>query len=104
MIALGSDHAGYELKELLKKYLLKNKIEILDLGTYNGTISVDYPDYGEKVAIEVASGNAEKGILICGTGLGMAMCANKVKGVFAGTCHNVYSAERLRKSNDAYLS
>ena len=101
-IPIASDHGGFKLKEYVKKWLDENKMSFKDLGTFSED-SVDFPDFGHKVAKAVSESSVEKGILICGTGLGMAICANKVRGVFAGACHDVYSAERLRKSNDAQI-
>lgn len=99
-IALGSDHAGWEMKEGLKPYLEKISHEIKDLGT-NGPESVDYPDYALAVALAVARGEAERGIIICGTGIGSSIVANKVPGVRAALCHNDYTAQMSRAHNDA---
>jgi ribose 5-phosphate isomerase B len=103
MIAIGSDHAGYELKEAIIKYLINSNIEVLDLGTNNGITSVDYPDYGEKVALEVASGRANKGIIICGTGIGISLAANKVSGIRSAVCTNEYMAKMARMHNNANI-
>jgi len=100
MLYLGADHAGYKLKEFLKKHFDKNKIKYLDLGTYSEE-SVDYPDYAYKVAKKIASEKGAKGILICGTGTGMVMAANKVKGIRAAVAYDSYSAEMARHDNDA---
>ena len=102
IIALGSDHAGFELKEKIKQYLEKRKLKIKDYGCYSEE-SVDYPDYAEKVARTVANGKAEKGIVICGTGIGMSMAANKVLGIRAALCWNEETAEMSRKHNDANI-
>ncbi len=99
-IALGSDHAGWEMKEDLKLYLEKIKHEVKDLGT-NSPKSVDYPDYALAVARVVARGEAERGIIICGTGIGSSIVANKVSGIRAALCHNSYTAEKSRSHNDA---
>ena len=104
-IAIGSDHLGLELKNTIKEFLETQgtvKVEIVDVGVFDAN-PVDYPDIAEKVALEVASKNCERGILICGTGIGMALTANKVPGVRAAQAHDVYSAERARKSNDAQV-
>ena len=104
-IALGSDNMGYDLKEEIKKYLQEQQlvhVDLQDLGVFDKT-PMDYPDIAEKVALSVASGECERGILICGTGIGMAISANKVPGVRAAQAHDVYSAERARKSNDAQI-
>jgi len=100
-IAIGSDHAGYELKEAIKIYL-KNSMdtEVLDLGT-NTKDSVDYPEFGYKVAQAVANKEADRGIVVCGTGMGISIAANKVKGVRAALCHDPFTAIMSRKHNDA---
>ncbi len=100
-IALGSDHAGYALKEDIKDYLNKKGCEILDCGTSSGDLSVDYPDWGFKTAESVASHKADLGILFCGTGIGMSIAANKVNGVRAALCHDHFTAEMSRKHNNA---
>jgi ribose 5-phosphate isomerase B len=101
-IALGSDHGGYQLKENLKKYLKELKVEYQDFGC-NSEKSVDYPDIGFKIAIEVKNRNYDKGILICGTGIGMSIVANKIKGIRASLCHDVFSARYAREHNDANI-
>ena len=98
-IAIGCDHAGVDLKHALLDSVLK-KHEVIDMGT-NSKESVDYPDIAKPVAHAVASGEVERGILICGTGIGMAMAAGKVKGIRAARCSEPYSAEMSRKHNDA---
>ena len=100
MIALGSDHGGYLLKEELKKHLEQEGYEFIDFGT-DSTASCDYPVYAEKVCRAIQSGECEKGILICGTGIGMSMCANKCKGIRAAVCGDHFSAEFTRRHNDA---
>ena len=100
MIAIGSDHGGYLLKEEIKKHLKEKGYEFKDFGT-DSTASCDYPVYAEKVCHAVQSGECEKGILICGTGIGMSMCANKCKGIRAALCGDHFSAEFTRKHNDA---
>ena len=102
MIALGCDHGGYELKQEIIKYLEENKVEYKDYGCYD-TASVDYPEYAKKVAQAVADGEAEKGILICGTGIGISIAANKVKGIRAALCHDCFSAQATREHNDANI-
>ena len=100
MICIASDHAGYELKEHVKKYLQEKGLEVKDLGT-DGPASVDYPLYGQKAGECVARGEAEKGIIICGTGLGISMAANKIKGIRAAACSDYFSAKYTRAHNDA---
>ena len=102
MVALGCDHGGYELMQEVKKHLVERGIEYKDFGTYSSE-SVDYPIYGKKVAHAVAGGECEKGILICGTGIGISITANKVKGIRAALCHDVFSAEATRLHNDANI-
>ncbi len=101
-IVIGSDHLGLDLKNLLKEYIESQGHVCDDLGTYSRD-PVDYPDFALKVAEDIAAGKHERGILICGTGIGMAIVANKVPGVRAAQAHDVYSAERARKSNDAQI-
>ena len=100
MIAIGSDHGGFDLKEKIKKFLTERKIEVEDLGTVKRE-SVDYPDYGIKVSKLVSEGKVERGILICGTGIGMSIVANKFPKVRAALCHDSYSARMSREHNDA---
>ena len=100
MIAVGCDHAGYELKNELIRHLEDRGFEVADLGTYS-TDSCDYPDYAKKVCEEVVSGRAEKGLLVCGTGIGMSMAANKVRGIRAAVLTDVFSAQATREHNDA---
>ncbi len=102
MIAIGADHGGYELKESVKKYLDENYIEYKDFGT-NSTESVDYPRFGYAVAKAVADKECEMGILCCGTGIGISIAANKVKGVRAAVCTDEFCAEMARKHNDANI-
>ena len=102
-VVLGSDHFGYPLKENLKSYLQKLGHEPVDLGCDSPDEAVDYPDVAVAVAEKVAQGEFERGILVCGTGIGMAIVANKIPGVRAACCHDPYSAERARKSNDAQI-
>ncbi len=99
-IAIGCDHGGYNLKERLKSYLQEKHIEVVDCGA-NSPERVDYPDYAEKVGKMVAGHQVEQGILVCGTGLGMSIAANKVKGIRAAVCGDCYSAQKAREHNDA---
>lgn len=102
MIALGSDQAGYNLKQEIIKYLDEKGLEYKDYGSFSED-PVDYPVYGKKVAHAVADGECEKGILICGTGVGISIAANKVKGIRAAQCHDCFSAEATRLHNDANI-
>ena len=102
MIAIGSDHGGFSLKQEIMKHLTARGIEFKDYGTYT-TDSCDYPIYGEAVAKAVVSGEADKGILICGTGIGISISANKVKGIRAALCGDCFSAEFTRRHNDANI-
>jgi len=99
-IAVASDHAGFDLKEILKRDLQEAGLEVLDLGT-NSTQSVDYPDFGMAMADAVASGKAERGVLVCGTGIGISMAANRNPKVRAAVVHDVTSARLSRMHNDA---
>ena len=100
MIALASDHAGFELKEAIKKYLVDNNYDIMDFGT-NSPASVDYPTFGRMAAEAVASGECDKGIVCCGTGI--SIVANKVKGIRCALCTNEFTAEMSRRHNDANM-
>ena len=102
MIALGCDHGGFAIKEAIKKYLDESEIEYNDFGTYSEE-SVDYPVYAKKVADAVASGECEKGVLCCGTGIGISIAANKVKGIRAAVVTNEFCAEMTRRHNDANI-
>ncbi|MBQ5565343.1 MAG: ribose 5-phosphate isomerase B [Clostridia bacterium] len=102
MIALGADHGGYRLKEAVKKYLEEKNIEYIDYGCYSEE-SVNYAVYAQKVANDVANGKCEKGILCCGTGIGISMAANKVKGIRAAVVTNEFCAEMTRRHNDANI-
>jgi ribose 5-phosphate isomerase B len=99
-IVLGADHAGFELKERLKTYLRENGHETIDLGT-SSTESVDYPDFGFAVGKAVAEGRAERGVLVCGTGIGMAIAANRLRGVRAGAPNDLFATRLMREHNDA---
>lgn len=102
MIAIGSDHGGYALKQQLMKHLTDLGLDYKDYGTYSEE-SCDYPIYAEAVARAVAGGEAERGILICGTGIGMSMAANKIHGIRCALCGDCYSAELTRRHNDANI-
>ena len=99
-IGIGSDHGGFPLKESIKSYLEEQDIEYIDYGT-NSLDSVDYPDYGRKVAEGVVSGEVERAIVICGTGIGISIAANKVKGIRCALCSDTYSARMSREHNNA---
>ena len=101
-VAVANDHGGYTLKGALLAQLEKEGVEIIDFGV-NDTNSVDYPDYALMVAECVASGKADKGILICGTGIGICIAANKVKGIRCAHCADAYSAKMTREHNDANI-
>jgi ribose 5-phosphate isomerase B len=100
-LAIGCDHGGFELKEEILKFLKKNaNITVVDYGT-NGRDSVDYPDFGQKVAEAVSAGDVDRGILICGTGIGMSIVANRYPKVRAALCHDHFTAQMSRLHNDA---
>jgi len=99
-IAIGSDHAGYELKEEIVKFLKSNNHEVVDFGTCDFK-SVDYPDYGLKVAEAIKNGDCERGIVICGTGIGISISANKVPGIRAALCTDSFMARMSREHNNA---
>ena len=101
-IAIGSDHRGFTLKQLVIKLVAEAGYGYEDFGCHSSE-SVDYPDIAVKVAEAVAKGDFDRGILICGTGLGMSIAANKVKGIRAALCYNVFSARRARQHNDANI-
>lgn len=102
MIAIGCDHGGFAYKQMLMQHLQDRNLPYEDFGTYTPD-SCDYPDYAIPVAKAVASGEAEKGILICGTGIGMSIAANKVKGIRAAVCGDAFSARATREHNDANI-
>ena len=102
MIAIGSDHGGFELKEHIKKHLEERGLEYKDFGCYDEN-SVDYPDIAEKVCNVINSGDADKGILVCGTGIGISIAANKIKGIRAALCSDVYSAKMTKEHNNANI-
>ena len=101
-VIIGSDHAAFELKEKIKAFLSDQGISVEDVGTA-GPASVDYPDYGKQVASQVSAGRFPRGILLCGTGLGMSMVANRYPGVRAALCHDLFGAMMARKHNDANI-
>ncbi len=101
-IAVAADHAGFELKQKIIEYLSRKQIEYLDLGVFSGE-RADYPDYGVRAAEEVVSGRCRFGIIVCGTGIGISISANKVEGARAALCCNEYMAEMARRHNDANL-
>src|SRR5262249_41617734 len=99
-IVVGSDHAGFELKKKIVAFLFEDgKLEVVDVGSYN-TESVDYPDYAEAVGLAIREGRADRGILICGSGVGASVAANKLQGVRAGLCHDTYSARQGVEHDD----
>ena len=100
MIAIGSDHGGYALKQVIISHLADRGIEFRDFGTYSEE-SCDYPEYGEAVGRAVASGECELGIAVCGTGIGISMAANKIKGIRAALCADCYSARMAKEHNNA---
>ncbi len=99
-IAIGSDHAGFSLKEELKEFLIKKGYQVKDVGAFSDD-SVDYPEFSEKVAVLVSQKKADRGIVICGTGIGVSIVANKVPGVRAALCQNVFTARYSRRHNDS---
>ena len=101
-IAIGADHGGFQLKETIKAWLLEKGHEVADKGTFDEH-SCDYPDYGKAVALEVASEKADRGILVCGTGIGISIAANKVDGIRAALCGDTFSARMSRLHNDANI-
>ena len=102
MIAIGSDHGGFELKKKLMEHLSERGLEYKDFGTYSSA-SCDYPIYAKAVARAVASGECDRGIIICGTGIGVSITANKVRGIRAALCGDCFSAEATRQHNDANI-
>jgi ribose 5-phosphate isomerase B len=102
MIALGSDHGGYELKTEIMEHLKEKGIEFKDFGSYSKE-SCDYPVYAKKVAESILSKECNLGILVCGTGIGISITANKIKGIRAALCHDCFSAEATRLHNDANI-
>ena len=100
MLVIGSDHGGFLLKQEIKKHLEENKIEYIDVGCYDES-SVDYPDIAKAACDKIVSGECQLGILICGTGIGISITANKVKGIRAACCSDCFSAKYTRLHNDA---
>ncbi|HWR06840.1 ribose 5-phosphate isomerase B [Sporomusa sp.] len=101
-VAIGSDHGGFRLKEEIKALFTEMKVDSHDFGTYTPD-SVDYPDIACQVAGAVANGEYDRGIIVCGTGIGVNIAANKVKGIRAALCHDVFSAQMSREHNDANI-
>ena len=102
-IALGADHGGFLIKEEIKKYLLKNNYKVIDCGTDNDTVSVDYPIFAEKVSKALLKEDAQFGILCCGTGIGMSIAANKFNGIRAAVCENEFCCEMTRRHNNSNI-
>jgi ribose 5-phosphate isomerase B len=101
-ICISSDHAGFKLKESIKDFLINKNISIIDLGPMNEN-SVDYPDYAKKISNRIKSKRSDVGILVCGSGTGMAISANKIKGIRAAVCYNSRSTRLSRQHNDANI-
>ena len=101
-VAMACDHGGFELKNTLKQELIAMGHEVVDFGC-DSTASVDYPDYGYKAAKAVATGECEKGVVVCGTGIGISISCNKVNGIRCALCHDVFSAKATRAHNDANM-
>ena len=101
-VCIASDHAGYKLKDHIKEFLINNNISIIDLGPMNNR-SVDYPDYAKKVSFRVKSKRSDVGILVCGSGTGMAISANKTKKIRAAVCYNLRSTRLSRQHNNANI-
>ena len=99
-IAVAADHAGFALKNFLLEKLKSQEYELTDLGTHDGSAPSDYPDHAARLAAEITSGSAERGILICGSGVGVSIAANKVKGIRAAVCHDTYSARQGVEHDD----
>ncbi len=93
-IALAADHAGYELKQSLLAYLNQQGYEVIDLGTDTDAVPSDYPDFADKITDAIRGGKAERGVLVCGSGVGASIAANKHVGIYAGLCHDTYSAHQ----------
>lgn len=102
-IYIGSDHAGFDLKNVLREHMKMQGQEVIDLGTFDGAVKVDYPDIAREVAEKVKSNKGSAGVLICGTGIGVAIAANKVKGIRAANVHDVTEALLSRQHNDANI-
>ena len=102
-VGFGCDHTAIDLKKELMEYMTEKGYECVDYGAYDASVRVDYPDQGQKVAEAIIAGEVEKGVLICGTGIGISMAANKIKGVRAALCSDCFSAEATRLHNDANI-
>ena len=98
-IVIGSDHAGFELKKVVGRLLEEENFEVIDVGSYN-TDPVDYPDYAEAIGLAIREGRADRGIIICGSGVGASVAANKLPGIRAGLCHDTYSARQGVEHDD----
>ena len=101
-VALGSDHGGYNLRHKIKDHLEEKGYDVVDFGTYE-QVSVDYPDYALKVSLAITEGECDLGVLVCGTGLGISIAANKVKGIIAAPVSDTFSAEMARRHNNANI-
>jgi len=99
-VALGGDHAGFEMKQMIGEHLRKLGHEVVDVGAYDFDALDDFPDFSEAVALRVADGRAERGIVICGSGVGASVAANKVRSIRAGLCHDTYSAHQGLEHDD----
>ena len=99
-LLISADHAGFSLKEEVRAYLTKQGHEIVDLGAYSGNNPDDYPDFAEKLGMAILNGEAKRGILICGSGVGVCVAANKIPGIRAGMCHDTYSAHQGVEHDD----
>ncbi len=93
-IAIAGDHAGYDLKQALLPFLTKNGFEVIDLGTTTAEVPSDYPDFAQAVGEAINTGQVERGVLVCGSGVGVSVAANKIRGIYAGLCHDTYSAHQ----------
>jgi RpiB/LacA/LacB family sugar-phosphate isomerase len=98
-IVIGSDHAGFELKKVVSRLLEEANLEVMDVGSYN-TDPVDYPDYAEAIGLAILEGRADRGVIICGSGVGASVAANKLPGIRAGLCHDTYSARQGVEHDD----
>jgi RpiB/LacA/LacB family sugar-phosphate isomerase len=98
-IVIGSDHAGFELKKVVSRLLEEENLEVIDIGSYN-TDPVDYPDYSEAIGLAILEGRADRGVIICGSGVGASVAANKLPGIRAGLCHDTYSARQGVEHDD----
>jgi len=103
IVALGADHGGFLIKEEIKNHLLKNNFKVIDCGTDNNSVSVDYPIFAEKVSKSILKKEAQFGILCCGTGIGMSIAANKFSSIRAAVCENEFCCEMTRRHNDANI-